>query len=277
MNKLSKVYDTTMRRMTSVVFVIVIMVGMLAGCKNDGPQVELAEIATPAPEPLLAAIATPPPYSMESAKGVYGDIVNDDYRITFLGMVDYNLLPEEQNEISVDDKAIAVGYSIESLSNENINLNNSIFRLVDTASMSSYSVKWTKDNNIEQWNKEKKKDERVPVECGRLIFVVPLEVNIDDLMLIITISGTEYYFMASKPQETISGAAIDYTNMCALCSLDSVSYNYETLVISECQFCHRKFTSGHEPKQAICFSCSALNSYCTQCMRYIDNNSEGLE
>ena len=238
----------------------------LSGCKKK-PETQLGAVATPIPDSMLAAVSTPPPYSINEAKGVYGGFTTEKYRFTFLGFSDYLPVPQEAEYVKSGEKPVVFGYSIEPLTDGYIEFSTDSIRAVDMNTMTPYRPKWKKDNEIEQWVKEKTNS----VMCGRLVYILPDTVEISDVMAVIEDGDNVYKFSSNVPDEEISGATIDYTNMCELCSKQE--YDFETLVIDTCEICGKKFTSGHEPRQRICFSCSVLNGYCTQCTRFISKNA----
>lgn len=240
-----------------------------AGCAKK-PTLELGSVDEPS-QIVVGVISAPGTYTIEGSSGLYANSTIGNKKVTFLGVCDYNPSSDkEASKIPDGSKALVAAFSVEKLAagtSENISASN--FYLVHADSSALYRANWNIDEDIEITDKKI----AGTVVCNRLVFLVPKDTKADEYLFILDHKGltTPRRFSMGVPQEEIAGTAIDYINMCPLCF--ESEYQYDHLVIGTCEKCGRKFTSGHSPCQRICFSCSVIYNYCTQCMRFIEQNN----
>ena len=237
-----------------------VLIFLLCGCSPSN-EIQLGTVDKTEKDIVVGVISEPGAYTIDGSEGLYANHIVGNRKVTFLGLRDYNPSAKQQESIPAGYKALVTGKSA--------SITASDVRLVNTVTSSLYGVQWNIDKDVEM------DDEKIAgtVVCIRLIFLVPDEVQIDDCIILFqhTLLPDTLRFAMQAPQVEIDGTAIDYVNMCPLCN--AVEYEYDHLNVVGCEMCSRKFTSGHSPSQRICFSCSVIYNYCTQCTRYIEKNN----
>lgn len=249
-----------MKKFLVIVLALLCMVPMSA-CKKE--EIVYAPIDLPMDE----ADLTVSEYSISDAEGPYGYYIKDDVKISFFGIMEYEVLENEKGKLKEGEKAVVVGMSAVKLRNNDANINGIKNFLVDTTTNTNYPVKWFKDNDITQFEKKKERS----VMCYRLIFAVPNALNIDKCVFLSTCGEDnmeEHLFSHMQPNEPTEEGSTDITNMCPLCSKEE--YEKTTLVVCTCPLCGRQYVSSHNPPQEICYACSVMYNRCTQCQRYIE-------
>lgn len=248
---------------------LLISLFLFSGC---APQqaLELGSVDDPSQGIVVGSISQPGEYTLEGAKGLYSNCTAGNRLVTFLGLRNHKPSTEQQESIPEGYKPVITAFSVETLpSGDRASITSSGIRLVHIPSSLLYAARWNMDADLEM------EDEKIAgtVACMRLVYLIPEDTDIEDYLVTFThdLLPESLRFSSLAPQADVAGTAIDYVNMCPLCQ--SAEYKYDELNIGTCEMCDRKFTSGHAPCQRICFSCSVINNYCTQCMRYIEKNN----
>lgn len=249
-------------------FLLVLMF-LLTGCSSSN-EIQLGTVDNEESDIVVGVISEPSAYTIDGSEGLYANHFIGNRKVTFLGLRDYNPSAKQQESIPEGYKALVTAFSVETLmTGKSASITASGVKLVNTVNSSLYGVQWNIDKDVEM------DDEKIAgtVVCIRLIFLVPDDVQIDDCIVLFQHSmlPDTLRFAMQAPQAEIAGTAIDYVNMCPLCN--AAEYEYDRLNVVACEMCSRKFTSGHSPSQRICFSCSVIYNYCTQCTRYIEKNN----
>lgn len=245
---------------------IPLLLSILFLCIQTGCSKEEVVLAPVAVQPELGAIDTEHSDTVVPEAGVYGGFTTKDARITFLGLTDYHPIAEEVEKIKEGSKAIVVGVSMEQIpGGKSITSPSAKVSVIDLDTREEYRAAWIRDNDIEQFAKQRPGE----VLCCRMIFLVPETSLLSRFAVQITDADETHVFSPTLPDEPVSGALVDYTNMCAICA--GGEYMGNKLIVAKCEDCGKDFVCGHTPVQDICYACSVMMNRCTQCERYIDD------